>query len=59
MTNHANEVFVTHEPEVTTRTPVKGMSWGAIIAGALVGLMTTLLLTLLFGGIGLAEPQPG
>ena len=58
MTNRANEVIVTHEAEVTTRTVAKGMSWGAIIAGALVALMTTLLLTLLFAGIGLRASTP-
>jgi hypothetical protein len=58
MTEHANEVIVTHEPEVINRTPVRGMSWGAIVAGALVGLMTTLLLTLLFAGIGLQSLNP-
>ncbi len=58
MTDHANEVIVTQQPEVITKTPIKGMSWGAIIAGALVALMTTLLLTLLFAGIGLQSLNP-
>ena len=58
MTNRANEVIVTHEADLTPRTVAKGMSWGAIIAGALVALMTTLLLTLLFAGIGLSSLNP-
>lgn len=58
MTNRANEVIVTHDQDLTPRTSLKGMSWGAVIAGALVALMTTLLLTLLFAGIGLSSLNP-
>lgn len=39
-------------------TPVRRTSWGAVLAGALVALMTTLLLTLLFTGIGLQSFNP-
>lgn len=38
--------------------PVRRTAWGAVIAGALIALMTTLLLTLLFGGIGLNTFDP-
>ena len=38
--------------------PVHRTAWGAVIAGALTALMTTLLLTLLFGGIGLNSFDP-
>lgn len=38
--------------------PIRRTAWGAVIAGALLALMTTLLLTLLFGGIGLNTFDP-
>lgn len=38
--------------------PVRRTSWGAVIAGAIIALMITLLLTLLFGGIGLNTFNP-
>ncbi len=38
--------------------PVRRTSWGAIIAGALVALMVTFLLNLLFAGIGLTSFDP-
>lgn len=38
--------------------PVRRTSWGAIFAGALVALMTTFLLNLLFAGIGLTSFDP-
>lgn len=38
--------------------PVRRTSWGAVIAGALVALMVTFLLNLLFAGIGLASFDP-
>ena len=38
--------------------PIRRTAWGAVIAGALLALMTTLLLTLLFGGIGLNTFNP-
>ena len=39
-------------------TPVRRTAWGAVIAGALVALMTTLVLSLLFSGIGLQSINP-
>ncbi len=38
--------------------PVHRTAWGAVIAGALTALMITLLLTLLFGGLGLNSFDP-
>ena len=38
--------------------PVRRTSWGAVIAGALVALMVTFLLNLLFAGIGLTSFDP-
>ncbi len=58
MTNRNHEVVVASAPELTPRTSLKGMSWGAIVAGALIALMSTLLLTLLFAGIGLSSLDP-
>ncbi len=42
----------------TDNRPVRRTSWGAIIAGALVALMVTFLLNLLFAGIGLTSFDP-
>jgi hypothetical protein len=53
-----NDSVYVNNPDLARRASVKGMSWGAIIAGALVALMTTLLLTLLFAGIGLSNLDP-
>ena len=39
-------------------TPVHRTAWGAVIAGALVALMTTLILSLLFSGVGLQSINP-
>jgi hypothetical protein len=39
-------------------TPVRRTSWGSVFAGALIALMVTLLLTLLFTGIGLQSFSP-
>ncbi len=51
-----DRVIVNHdEPD---NRPIRRTSWGAVIAGALLALMTTLLLTLLFGGIGLNTFDP-
>ena len=55
----ADQVFV--EPGRRTyedTTPVRRTAWGAVIAGALVALMTTLVLSLLFSGIGLQTINP-
>lgn len=38
--------------------PVRHTAWGAVFAGALVALMITFLLNLLFAGIGLANFDP-
>lgn len=46
----ANRVIVQPEPE---HGAVRRTSWSAVFAGALVALMTTFLLSLLFAGIGL------
>lgn len=58
MTNPPDRPYVSDPVPTTSRVPLKGMSWGAVIAGALVALMTTLLLTLLFAGIGLTSLNP-
>ena len=42
----------------TDNRPVRRTSWGAIFAGALVALMVTFLLNLLFAGIGLTSFDP-
>ena len=42
----------------TDNRPVRRTSWGAVIAGALVALMVTFLLNLLFAGIGLTSFDP-
>ena len=55
----ADRVLV--EPGLRTyedTTPVRRTAWGAVIAGALVALMTTLVLSLLFSGIGLQSINP-
>ena len=55
----ADHVFV--EPGRRTfedTTPVHRTAWGAVLAGALVALMTTLVLSLLFSGIGLQSINP-
>lgn len=44
--------------DVIRRAPARTTSWGAVIAGALVALMVTLLLSLLFSGIGLQSLNP-
>lgn len=48
--NRANRVIVQPEPG---RFALRRTSWSAVFAGALVALMTTFLLSLLFAGIGL------
>lgn len=50
MENRANRVIVRPEPE---HFNLRHTSWGAVFAGALIALMTTFLLSLLFAGIGL------
>ncbi len=44
--------------DVPDNRPIRRTAWGAVLAGALLALMTTLLLTLLFGGIGLNTFDP-
>ena len=38
--------------------PVRHTAWGAVFAGAIIALMITFLLNLLFAGIGLANFDP-
>lgn len=55
--SRTDRVIVNSDPTLDGR-PVRRTAWGAIFAGALTALMTTLLLTLLFGGIGLNSFDP-
>lgn len=52
-----DRVIVNSEPSLDGR-PVRRTSWGAVLAGALAALMVTLLLNLLFAGIGLSSFDP-
>lgn len=53
-----NDRVIVNSGAVADGRPVHRTAWGAVIAGALTALMTTLLLTLLFGGIGLNSFDP-
>ncbi len=48
-----DRVFVSPDPR-----PVRHAAWGAVFAGALIALMVTLLLNLLFAGLGLVNFDP-
>jgi len=56
--NRTDRVIVDTDNRYPDTTPVRRTAWGAVIAGALVALMTTLLLSLLFTGIGLQSINP-
>lgn len=53
-----NDRVIVNSGAVADGRPVHRTAWGAVIAGALTALMITLLLTLLFGGIGLNSFNP-
>ena len=53
-----NDRVIVNSGDAPDTRPVRRTAWGAVFAGALVALMTTLLLNLLFAGIGLASFNP-
>lgn len=53
-----NDRVIVNSGDVPDSRPVRRTAWGAVFAGAIVALMTTLLLNLLFAGIGLASFNP-
>lgn len=55
--SRTDRVIVNSDPTLDGR-PVRRTSWGAVLAGALTALMVTLLLNLLFAGIGLSNFDP-
>lgn len=53
-----NDRVIVNSGDAPDGRPVRRTAWGAVFAGATVALMTTLLLNLLFAGIGLASFNP-